>query len=588
MNWKNGLILVALAVVVALPFWFRRAPEAGDWKEGDPVLVVITPDNEAIRHEFAAGFGKWHLEKYGVPVKVDWRNIGGTSEIVRYLKSEFVSSFKAWWERGGRKWRADGESALLDKGWRADAPAPEGADAADWAERQGLVAAFRSVDDAGEFGTGMDVWFGGGAVDMDGLERLGMLVPAWPEGQEPGGLFATADGRELIPAQISGETWRTGTFYGSTLSTFGICFNRDRMAALGIAEEPTSWRDLADPRWRGTLGTADPTKSGSVAKAFETILQVACRDAVEAAGFLEKADEWEAAIAASGLPPGGLPEGVPEAYQAAVERGWAEGIRLIRRIGANARYFTDSASKVPLDVGAGNAAAGICIDFYGLFEAEIANGGRADGAMDYATPPGESGVSADPVAVLRGAPHPELARRFVEFTLCEEGQKLWCYRVGEPGGPVRYALLRAPIRRDFYPSDDPEFQASFERHKPHCSRPLDTPSTDAFELARRYVYHKRWTAGYFSVLRELIRAMCLDSGQELRAAWGAICEAGGEEAVPGAVAAFDALPAVPEPLTWRDGLSVMRRHDRQDLLRDWTAHFRRQYREAERLARKGR
>ena len=392
----------------------------------------------------------------------------------------------------------------------------------------------------------------------------------------------------MIPAQISGETWRTGTFYGSTLSTFGICFNRDRMAALGIAEEPTSWRDLADPRWRGTLGTADPTKSGSVAKAFETILQVACRDAVEAAGFLEKADEWEAAIAASGLPPGGLPEGVPEAYQAAVERGWAEGIRLIRRIGANARYFTDSASKVPLDVGAGNAAAGICIDFYGLFEAEIANGGRADGAMDYATPPGESGVSADPVAVLRGAPHPELARRFVEFTLCEEGQKLWCYRVGEPGGPVRYALLRAPIRRDFYPSDDPEFQASFERHKPHCSRPLDTPSTDAFELARRYVYHKRWTAGYFSVLRELIRAMCLDSGQELRAAWGAICEAGGEEAVPGAVAAFDALPAVPEPLTWRDGLSVMRRHDRQDLLRDWTAHFRRQYREAERLARKGR
>ena len=72
MNWKNGLILVALAVVVALPFWFRRAPEAGDWKEGDPVLVVITPDNEAIRHEFAAGFSKWHLEKYGVPVKVDW------------------------------------------------------------------------------------------------------------------------------------------------------------------------------------------------------------------------------------------------------------------------------------------------------------------------------------------------------------------------------------------------------------------------------------------------------------------------------------------------------------------------------------
>ena len=74
----------------------------------------------------------------------------------------------------------------------------------------------------------------------------------------------------------------------------------------------------------------------------------------------------------------------------------------------------------------------------------------------------------------------------------------------------------------------------------------------------------------------------------MRAAWGAICEAGGEEKVPEAVAAFDALPEAPEPLTWRDGLSVMRRHDRQDVLREWTAHFRRHYREAERLAEEGR
>ena len=36
-------------------------------------------------------------------------------------------------------------------------------------------------------------------------------------------------------------------------------------------------------------------------------------------------------------------------YQAAVERGWEEGIHLLRIIGANARYFTDGASKVALD-----------------------------------------------------------------------------------------------------------------------------------------------------------------------------------------------------------------------------------------------
>lgn len=576
-GWRYGAVLGTLAVVVALPFWFRRAPEQRGWREGDPVVVVITPHNEAIRHEYGAAFSRWHLERFGQPVKVDWRNIGGTSEIVRYLKSEMVSSYRAWCENHGTAWPSDGESALL-----GGLPAADGAHGA-------FLAPYWATDDASAFGTGMDLCFGGGAIDLSGLAKAGILVPVWTDDHPaPPGIFATADGREIIPAEVSGETWRAPAFYGATLSTFGICYNRDRMAALGIAEAPLSWKALGEPAWRGTVGLADPTKSGSVAKAFETILQVACRDAVERAGFLERAAEWEDAIAAAGLPPGEMPPEVPAEYQAAVEEGWGDGLRLIRRIGANARYFTDSASKVPLDVGAGNASAGICIDFYGLFEAEIANGGREDGAMDYATPPGESGVSADPIGRLRGAPHPELAERFVEFLLSPEGQQIWCYRVGEPGGPESYALLRAPVRRDFYPSADPEFDAEYRRHREHTSRDLGTPTSDAFALAARYVYHARWSGRHFSFLRDFIRAMCLDSGQELRAAWGAICEAGGPEAVPEATAAFEALPREPEPVAWGSALGILKRHDRQELLRDWTAHFRRQYREAERLAKEGR
>jgi ABC-type Fe3+ transport system substrate-binding protein len=227
------------------------------------------------------------------------------------------------------------------------------------------------------------------------------------------------------------------------------------MRAQGIARPPEQWDDLADPAWFGTLGLADPTKSGSIAKAFETIVQVECRKAVVAAGFGALAGEYEARIAAARLPAGEMPPGVPAEYQQAVAAGWEAGLRLIQRLAANARYFTDSASKVVLDVGAGNAAAGLCIDFYGRFEADVSNGGRPDGAMAYATPRGGSAVSADPISLLRGAPHRETARRFIEFVLGEEGQKLWCYRVGTPGGPQKYALQRFPIRRDFYPSDNP-------------------------------------------------------------------------------------------------------------------------------------
>ena len=581
---RNISILLVLALIVALPFWFRQEAGVREWREGDPVLVIITPMNEAIRHEYALGFSRWHARRFGAPVKVDWRNIGGTTEISRYLTSEFVSSFRAWWTSQGRPWRGDGGSIILNKSFDP-AKKPDGVEEADWAEQVAMFRAFRETDDPQAFSSQIDMYFGGGAYDGDNATRQGLLVPAWAPGDVPPGLIADENGVELIPEGMSGETWRTPTWYGTTLSTFGICYNRDRMLAQGIDQEPASWEDLADPRWFGTLGLADPTKSGSIAKAFETIVQVQCRKAVEAAGFGEQTDAFEAAIAAARLPPGEMPDGVPAAYQEAVEQGWADGLRLLQKIGANARYFTDSASKVPLDVGMGNAAAGLAIDFYGRFEAQVSNEGRGREAMAYVTPRGESGVSADPISILRGAPRRELAGRFIEYLLSEDGQQLWCYRPGEPGGPEKYALQRFPIRRDFYPSANPTFQASYERHRPHTTDDLGRPVLDAYRLAEEYVYRPRWTAGHFGLLRDLVRAMCLDAGQELRKAWGAMAAAGGPEACPRALEALHRLPQVPEPLTWTSGLAMGKKHDRLDLLREWTLQYRAQYAEAARLAR---
>lgn len=581
---RNSSILLVLALIVALPFWFRQEAGVREWREGDPVLVIITPMNEAIRHEYALGFSRWHARRFGAPVKVDWRNIGGTTEISRYLTSEFVSSFRAWWTSQGRPWRGDGGSIILNKSFDP-AKRPDGVEEADWAEQVAMFRAFRETDDPQAFSSQIDMYFGGGAYDGDNATRQGLLVPAWAPGEIPPGLIANENGVELIPEGMSGETWRTPTWYGTTLSTFGICYNRDRMQAQGMDSEPASWEDLADPRWFGTLGLADPTKSGSIAKAFETIVQVQCRKAVEAAGFGGQTDVFEAAIAAARLPPGDMPDGVPAAYQEAVERGWADGLRLLQKIGANARYFTDSASKVPLDVGMGNAAAGLAIDFYGRFEAQVSNEGRGREAMAYVTPRGESGVSADPISILRGAPRRELAGRFIEYLLSEDGQRLWCYRPGEPGGPEKYALQRFPIRRDFYPSANPAFQASYERHRPHTTDDLGRPVLDAYRLAEEYVYRPRWTAGHFGLLRDLVRAMCLDAGQELRKAWGAIGDAGGPEACPRALEAMQRLPQVPEPLTWASGLTMGKKYDRLDLLRQWTLQYRAQYAEAARLAR---
>ena len=105
---RNLSILLVLAAIVALPFLFRQETGVREWKAGDPVLVIITPHNEAIRHEFGLAFSAWHARKYGAPVKVDWRAIGGATEISRYLTSEYVSSFRAWWLAQGKAWRPDG------------------------------------------------------------------------------------------------------------------------------------------------------------------------------------------------------------------------------------------------------------------------------------------------------------------------------------------------------------------------------------------------------------------------------------------------------------------------------------------------
>ncbi|MBQ9430129.1 MAG: ABC transporter substrate-binding protein [Kiritimatiellae bacterium] len=541
-------VALAAAGVVALPFVFHRPQESGDWTPGGLELVVITPHNEAIRHEFARGFSAWHRQRYGQPVYIDWRVIGGTTEIMRYLGSEYAAAAEHYVKRQLRA----GKTATLDDAM--------------------------GMDDPGSVSCRIDVFFGGGTYDHERAERQRLTVPAWSD-RPPAGLFADAAGRELIPEQLSGEVWRGKCFYGNVLSTFGICYNLDRLRDQNITAPPGSWRDLTDPRYFGLVGVADPTKSGSVAKAFEMIVHEACARSVAAAGYGSREIEaFERRIAENAGDSGEL-----AAYQNAIESGWLDGIRLVRRIGANARYFTDSAGKVPVDVGAGVTAAGIAIDFYGRLQSELAHHDPKTGrpVMNYVTPVGGSSVSADPISLLRGAPHRELAVRFIEYVLGEDGQRLWNYRVGEPGGPDRYALRRLPIRRTFYPApDDPELDRGFESHRPHLTDPLGDPACDVYRIASAFTYRARWTSRHFGIQRDLIRAMCMDSGDELRECWAAIIANGGPERQPEAMRLMESLPDTPVPLDWRSAVEVYSKMPRTERLRRWTGFFRQRYRQA--------
>jgi len=572
---KNASIIFAAVLTIALPFLFRQEKPLGQWREGDPVLVVISPHIAVIRDAFERGFSDWHAEQYGQPVRIDWRAIGGTTEIMRYLQGEYLAAYRAWRRREGRPWPAGAADAATAR----RKPADPGL-AAIWDD-------FRAHDDAGAYTILIDVFFGGGTYDHGLAARQGLTVPPWDARDVPAGLLTDEDGITMMPEALGGETWRTPVFYSAALSGFGICSNPDRLADLGITEPPVRWRDLIDPRYRGAIGVTDPTKSGSIAKAFEMIIHSECRQAVLEQGWTpDQIRQFEQRIAEAGLPVGALPDDVPAAYQEAIAAGWLQGLRLIQRIGANARYFTDGAGKVPVDVSAGDAAVGISIDFYSRVQAEVTRVGDRH-RLHYVTPLGGSSISGDPISLLRGAPHPELARRFITYVLSEEGQKLWNYRPGTPGGPAQSALRRLPVRRDFYPDPvNPAVQARAEAHARHTSDDLLDPSVDAYHLANAFEYQPRWTAAHFGFFRQLVRAMCMDAGEELRSAWKAIIDNGGPEACPEAMALLERMPDVPIPIVWQTATETAR-YNTIDLMREWTGFFRRSYREAEAAARSG-
>ncbi len=464
---KQWIIIGALAAVIIVPFALR--PDAESTETADDVLVLITPHNEAIRHEFGLAFAQWYEERTGRSVAMDWRVIGGTSEIARFLASEYNASFRNHWVKTlGEPWDYEVQSAFAD--------GRLGADASD--RERAARAAFL----ASEVSCGIDLFFGGGPYDFIRQARMGQLVktrifethPHW---------FA----EDVIPLEYAGEGYwdPEHRWTGTVLSNYGMIFNRDVLKLRGIEVPPSRWEDLRDPRLLGSVALTDPTKSGSIAKAFENVIQQQMQEELE----LTPADE-----------------------DRAVRAGWVRGLQLLQLAAANSRYFTDSSQKPPIDVAAGNCAVGMCIDFYGRQQAEAVRRRGDSERVDYVAPPGGSVSSVDPIGILRGAPNHEVAELFIEFVMSMDGQKIWNFEPGTEGGPRHFALRRLPVRRDFY----------IEAHRASRSDPDDNP----YAAGEQLVYRAEWTGFLFREMSFIIRVMGFDAHAELVEAWQTIIEAG--------------------------------------------------------------
>lgn len=451
MTLARVFIAVCFAAILGVPFALRPRQER---VRGDlPTLIIVTPHVQQIRSEYARAFSAWHERKFGTPVNVDWRQPGGTSEILKQLEAAYQAALKS------------GQYEV-----RGDPKKPE------------VVMAPGTI--------GFDVLFGGGTYD---------------HGRVKSGVRATIGGQDVsvpmsVPAGFSRaqlDEWfgenRVGAqpiydndqyWIGVALSAFGIVYNRDVMHRLGLPE-PRSFDDLTDPRLAGWVALADPRQSGSVATSMDSILS---------------------------------------------NQGWDKGWKTLREMCANTRYFTDSSTKPPIDVSAGEAAAGLAIDFYGRGQSQaVMEPGETPetSRVGYVDPAGAVYVDADPVSILRGAPHPELAKEFLEFCLTEEGQALWQFHAtGTPAGagnplieggegvrmgPVQYDLRRAPARRVMYQ----RYMAYF------------VDKSDPFKIASDVA-----TKGWRGAIGVMMGAFAIDIADAQRGAWRALNQARRDPSFP--------------------------------------------------------
>jgi phosphoglycerate transport regulatory protein PgtC len=162
-----------------------------------------------------------------------------------------------------------------------------------------------------------------------------------------------------------------GYYRGQALAGYGLMWNTRYLKANNLPE-PKEWADLVKPVYFGHLAISSPSRSGTTHLTVETILQA---------------------------------------------EGWNKGWEQLLAICGNSAAITERSFGVPDGVSNGQFGIGLVIDFFGL---AAKNSGMP---VEFVYPSQTAIVPAN-IGLIEGAKSPEAGRRFIEFSLSEEGQML--------------------------------------------------------------------------------------------------------------------------------------------------------------------
>jgi iron(III) transport system substrate-binding protein len=227
-----------------------------------------------------------------------------------------------------------------------------------------------------------DVWFGGPATILARGAGAGLLEPYRPPWAE------------AVPPASRGPN---DLYFGLYRTPPILVFNE---AAVAADEAPRDWDDLLDPRWKDKVLIRDPLASGTMRTIF---------------GFI-------------------LARSVAETGDAGAGFAW------LRRLDAQTKEYVHNPALLHQKMVRREGLVTVWELTDILFQ-------RQRGApLGYRFPTSGSPVIADSLGLVKGSPHADAARAFIDWVGSREAQKLTAERA-----------FRLPARTDLPPEDLPEW-----------------------------------------------------------------------------------------------------------------------------------
>ncbi|MBQ8110115.1 MAG: ABC transporter substrate-binding protein [Clostridia bacterium] len=218
-----------------------------------------------------------------------------------------------------------------------------------------------------------DVWFGGTNNPYDEAAAKGLLD------------------NEYVPANavhLTKDIYKNpdGYWYGIYTGILGFMANKDELDRLGL-EAPQTWDDLLKEEYKGLIWLSNYNTAGTAKLVVNTMLQM---------------------------------------------KGHDEGIQYLVDLDKNIQVYTKSGSGPSKNVGTGECVIGIGFLHDGV--TQIVDNGYEN--IQLIIPADGTTCEIGPVAIFKGAKHPNAARLFMEYALSPE-----CVELADDNGSYQFLVI---------------------------------------------------------------------------------------------------------------------------------------------------